>query len=306
MPLPALLPALISSGAGLISSGLNVMSQNKANREEKAFAEQMYERQRRDNEAQWHMQNEYNSPQSQMNRLKQAGLNPNLVYGSGADNVSSPMPSVSSQSYSPTAPQYDLMGPAVSGLDSYYNYALKEAQIDNVKTQTTVAAQEAALKAADLAGRNISNEKGRIDLGLKSELRDVSAEYVRESLRKLQADTNFQLSENERRLITTSQNVLESAERILSSRAQRANTRLEHDRIQETIKNLRSDNQLKQLDIELRRMGITSSDPIYMRVLGRLIGSDTNNTFKSIDNKTRQISSGFKDYAGSLLDDLFK
>lgn len=33
--------------------------------------------------AMWNMTNAYNSPASQMQRLKEAGLNPNLVYGSG-------------------------------------------------------------------------------------------------------------------------------------------------------------------------------------------------------------------------------
>ena len=31
----------------------------------------------------WNMQNAYNTPQAQMERLKQAGLNPNLMYGQG-------------------------------------------------------------------------------------------------------------------------------------------------------------------------------------------------------------------------------
>ena len=32
----------------------------------------------------WSLANDYNSPVSQMERLKLAGLNPNLVYGSGS------------------------------------------------------------------------------------------------------------------------------------------------------------------------------------------------------------------------------
>ncbi|AXH73472.1 MAG: DNA pilot protein [Microviridae sp.] len=37
----------------------------------------------------WQMQNEYNSPEKQMERLKAAGLNPHLVYGNGATAMSS-------------------------------------------------------------------------------------------------------------------------------------------------------------------------------------------------------------------------
>jgi len=35
----------------------------------------------------WKMQNEYNLPVNQMKRLQQAGLNPNLIYGSGSANT---------------------------------------------------------------------------------------------------------------------------------------------------------------------------------------------------------------------------
>lgn len=40
----------------------------------------------------WHMQNEYNSPASQIARLRAAGLNPNLIYGS-PDNTAQAPPS---------------------------------------------------------------------------------------------------------------------------------------------------------------------------------------------------------------------
>ena len=33
------------------------------------------------------MQNEYNTPANQMKRLQDAGLNPNLIYGSGSANT---------------------------------------------------------------------------------------------------------------------------------------------------------------------------------------------------------------------------
>ena len=35
----------------------------------------------------WKMQNEYNTPANQMKRLQDAGLNPNLIYGSGSANT---------------------------------------------------------------------------------------------------------------------------------------------------------------------------------------------------------------------------
>lgn len=71
MPIPALIgAALISAGA---SVGSNLL-QNRANRR------------------QWDRANRYNHPAAQMQRLKQAGLNPNLVYGDGNAIQSAPSP----------------------------------------------------------------------------------------------------------------------------------------------------------------------------------------------------------------------
>lgn len=65
---------------GIISGGLNLLGgwmQNRANaqnaKDAQAFEQKM-----------WEQSNEYNSPINQMLRLKDAGLNPNLVYGSGS------------------------------------------------------------------------------------------------------------------------------------------------------------------------------------------------------------------------------
>lgn len=44
----------------------------------------------------WKMQNEYNSPAAQMQRLKDAGLNPNLVYDKGATTTASSLPAAPS------------------------------------------------------------------------------------------------------------------------------------------------------------------------------------------------------------------
>lgn len=64
---------------------------------EERMANRQYVQQKRDAIAFWNMQNEYNSPVAQMQRLKEAGLNPMLVYGSGSvDGNSTSAPSVPS------------------------------------------------------------------------------------------------------------------------------------------------------------------------------------------------------------------
>ena len=72
----------------------------------------------------WNMQNAYNTPKQQMARLKDAGLNPNLIYGSNANTgvAGSVSPSKASpyniQNPVPSAVQTALMGAQINNLNS--------------------------------------------------------------------------------------------------------------------------------------------------------------------------------------------
>jgi len=67
---------------GIIGSALGLIGQGMANRTNRQIAQEANQF----NLDMWNRQNEYNSPTNQMQRLQTAGLNPDLVYGSG--NVS--------------------------------------------------------------------------------------------------------------------------------------------------------------------------------------------------------------------------
>jgi len=74
----------------------------------------------------WNMQNAYNTPKQQMARLKDAGLNPNLIYGSNANTGVAG--SVSPSKASP----YNIQNPVPSVLQS----ALLQSQIANLDSVT--------------------------------------------------------------------------------------------------------------------------------------------------------------------------
>lgn len=65
---------------GIISGLGNVVATAMTNRANRHLAEYAYSR---DLEM-WNRQNEYNSPQAQMDRLQAAGLNPAMMYGQGS------------------------------------------------------------------------------------------------------------------------------------------------------------------------------------------------------------------------------
>lgn len=269
----SLLNTVVSSAAGLVGQGINAWSQGSMNKKTRKFSESMYDKQRKDNLSDWERQNAYNSPAAQMQRLKDAGLNPNLVYGKGADNISAPVGKADIKSWDPKAPQFDLQGVTNAGLAQYNNFALKDAQLDNLLTQNTVNTQKGLLTQAQQMGEIMRTSKTKFDLDLASELRTNSLQFASEQLRKMQADTAYQISENERRELLTGKSLQESFYRILQMREQTANTVQERQRIQAQIRNLNSQTNLNQLEAQLNAQGIYRGDPMLARIAGRILGS---------------------------------
>lgn len=119
----------ISSAAGSlidnIFAGSRIKKQLKANKE---LAQYQFDL----NKRQWDLENEYNSPKAQMQRLKDAGLNPNLVYGNGSvsGNTTTAGPRYD-------APKAERNMERVSGLlsffSAYQDLRAKKAQADNLE-----------------------------------------------------------------------------------------------------------------------------------------------------------------------------
>lgn len=94
---------------------------------------QLIERQNRLNIEQWQRENQYNLPIMQVERLKQAGLNPNLMYGEGAGSLlSAPSPEMRSSQFQ--APQIDPLTMAqIRNLDA--DSKQKDKQTEGVDLQ---------------------------------------------------------------------------------------------------------------------------------------------------------------------------
>ena len=100
-------PGLFSLGSDLLSNRGAKSRQNLANKQNVEF---------------WNMQNAYNTPKQQMSRLKDAGLNPNLIYGSNANTgvAGSIAPSKASpyNVQNPVPLQTMLLGAQIKNLNS--------------------------------------------------------------------------------------------------------------------------------------------------------------------------------------------
>lgn len=291
------IPALIAAGASIIGQGASALSQSSINRKTREYNEKMYAKQRADSLQDWNMQNQYNSPAEQMRRLKSAGLNPNLVYGEGAVANNSSLPrQVQMDNWKPEAPRYDGSGIAQS-MSSIYDIQLKTAQTDNLKATNEVLKQDALLRAAQTASTVAGTARSKFDLGQAQTLSQYVIEQAKANLNATQTGTDINLQANERAAAQSAQSLQKGAEEILSIRLGRAKTEAERNLILQQMASVQKDVRLKQLDIDLKEQGIQPGDPMWSRVLARIL-EDTVGS----ENVIKKLSEGVKKGANILLD----
>lgn len=95
----------------------------------------------------WNKQNEYNLPINQMNRIKAAGLNPNLVYGTGnvVGNTTSNAPQAVTPNLKPVTGKKNVIGPAVqASFDAFLRGAQIDQQLQQSAAQTDLLREQAA------------------------------------------------------------------------------------------------------------------------------------------------------------------
>lgn len=278
-----LLESAIIGGATALGSGINAWQTGRMNKKSRAFATQMYERQKYDNLGFWNMQNEYNSPAAQMQRFKDAGLNPNLIYGQ--QNTAGPLTSPDVQKPQFETPRYGdaVSGGALATIDAMYNLEMKQAQTDNMKLQSDVIRQEAALKAGQVLDVGASYKRKMFDLDFESELRSTSVDARKEALRQMKVNIDLSLRKDIREAIMQSSNLQEAAERMKNLAGQRqqmllqnANTveekkRIMADtaRIKQQISLMSKEGFIKDLDVKLARENVRPGDPIWYRSLSQ-------------------------------------
>lgn len=138
------------AGAAVSALG-NYAIQAASNKRQFKFQKEAMGLQQQYNKELWDYQNAYNTPQQQMARLKAAGLNPYLVYGSGSANTGNagaitPTEVPSRQAASGSVPDFGAR---------YLDARLRDAQYDATQQATANARQKADLMATEQALQNL-------------------------------------------------------------------------------------------------------------------------------------------------------
>lgn len=249
--------ALASGAASLGSQAINAYATERANKKNRKFAEDMYKKQQADNERMWNMTNTYNSPQEQMKRLQEAGLNPNLIYGSGSQTGGTASPTTAPQSsFKASAPSFDLGGATGTAFDRYFNTQLKTAQLDNLKKQNDQIEADIAYKGAQIQGVDLDNQ-------LKSGGLHDNLDYLTQKNSEMGSRAVLRANEVEQIRRMNPINVEQGLQKIIQMR-------LGQDLTREQILKIKNDREVQGMNIELQKNGLNPNDPTYIRILGRL------------------------------------
>lgn len=151
-----------------------VRETNQANRE---LAQYNWEQQ----QEMWNKNNAYNSPIMQMARLKQAGLNPNLVYGNGVTgNTSSsiPTPQLPTQEAGKVAPlDYSYIGQSSqSAFNSYLQQKQLDSQVSLNKAQESAIDSQNLERNQKIAESIMRTAKGWFDYDIGKKIEDYTVE----------------------------------------------------------------------------------------------------------------------------------
>lgn len=270
MPFP-LIP-VIAAGASLLGNALNNEATSSANKESREWQEHMYDRQRQDALEDWQRNNVYNSPSEQMERLKRAGLNPNLVYGSGsAVSASSPVRSSSTGSYRAEPMRFDVASiiPAMMQLIfTMANTANKQADTANKETKTEGQDITNYFNSSTLFERkqNIIDRNAMLETQQYTELRRQA---------KLEADIAYTIASQVRQDMLAGQSVQESVARIRKLNNESDLSVSKKLQVDQQLKLLLQDEKLKQYELNLNDSFLGKGDPakiglaIFQSILGR-------------------------------------
>lgn len=309
MPFPAL------AVAGLATSLYSTYAQGRMNAKTRDFSREMYDRQRQDSLSDWEMQNAYNSPAEVMKRYKDAGLNPNLIYGNGTNAEAGTPRQSSVESWNPQAATVSL-NDMYTGMQADAELNIKNAQAKNIEADTK--AKNLGMLATML-GMDVSRlgmDKTRLEMKGMSQLQDKTAMEMggmafEQSLRKMygqdmlelamkktmaeiagtEANTKFTLDENQRKEVMQAKTLEEATARIASIYQGMGKTKAEMAQIYQNIELLKKEGILKEFEISLNKAGVTKGDNIvYRQLIDKLAGliGEGNNLSEKIDDMKKK------------------
>ena len=246
--------AVVEALVAGIGGAFNSIFQGRQNRKNREFQERENQINRQFAVDMWNKQNEYNLPTNQMQRLRDAGINPHLAYSNGQPMNTSNAPATPSGVGSlpqGIAPQMNI--------GEIFNALMTKAQIKQMEAQTekTLAEKEEVEARTEGIGKdnqvkdielthkereilaNIGVTEGQIDI-IKSNLETakINDDKLRKEIENIEANTakTKQEKENlEKNLVLIGAQVLNILEDTELKKAQRGLVDIQKGNVQQKI-----------------------------------------------------------------------
>lgn len=311
-PITLATAALIAGAANAAAAGGQAVATGKMNRKNRRFAERMYIRQQQDARTQWDMQNAYNSPTQQMQRLREAGLNPHLIYGSGgATSNAAPINQVPFDMPQQQVPQIGNIGAAIGDTVSQYIEARRfQAQNKLVDAQTLKTLTEIDLTKLTIEQKTALFDTQKQLLGNLAQGKAVETEVLKARNTREEQTTAAGLTKTAAETESILQGISSSLTNQELTKVMIANGKSDlktkdqaRAYTQEQITQLQKDGKIKDFEIALNKLGLTKSDPNYARVL--TLGVKNAIGAKPTAEETQWIKKTFGQKAGAILDAIF-
>lgn len=157
--------SLVGAASQNVNYNKAMQAQKEENQKNREYNFMLAKTQNEWNIQQWERSNEYNNPLNQMLRLKEAGLNPNLVYGNGAgQSLAAPNPQLTSGA--PSTPQDMSLLAQRPTVGQVINSALSNRALQS-QIEKTDAETRKTLADAGISETNANYLKAEKELGIK-------------------------------------------------------------------------------------------------------------------------------------------
>lgn len=239
MPLAPLAAAILSAGSSIATGVGNYQGTRK-----------QQHRAHRLNLDAWNRQNEYNHPLAQMQRLREAGLNPNMIYGSSPTSATGQAGQIAPVK----ATDVRFENPLV-GLQLHSDIKQRQAQTNNLRVQNDVLEQEAIIKALEAGIKSNTLKSTSAKASVSQDLANSSVDAARENVK------NIQLRNQNQEV----QNTIQDSTKL----AQISRIRTEAKKAVQDLSGQKLLNRLRHLEVQLKEMGIERTDNMIFRMLGR-------------------------------------
>lgn len=263
----------LASTAGQIAGNIYINEQNKLLTAQQNLADREFQRQINMQNRAWTIEDRdwavnYNHPKQQMARFKEAGLNPNLIYGKMTEMA--PVRTPQAQATQGRTPELKNPMENVALAEAYYAPKIMQQNLENLIL-------DGKSKALDNENKMINNKRNAYDWFIDTA---VAFDPLKAGARAIGRYGNYQKQHTESALAEVKYNLAQATkeaktqqeyEKVIEMHYKNSTNETERAYLQQKLELLRDQHQMNQFEIMLNAMGVNKTDPAFIKIWALLV-----------------------------------